>query len=245
MQFTRTMKMADVIHRNYMVLQILPRFGINLGFGDKTIEEVCRDQGIHLNFFLDMLNSYLDKAYFPKKHLQGFSVLLIIEYLKKAHEDYLNTKLPRLEEFILLVTGEKHQKNTDYAKLLKDFFNNYKKEFIHHIKREEEHVYPYILKIEESFRLRKPGPEIVNAIRNYSIVDYANEHDNIEDKLFDLKNIIIKYLPSPVNNLACNELLIELFSLERDLNDHARIEDKIMVPKVQNMEKWLLDSYKL
>ncbi|MBA7528470.1 hypothetical protein ES705_20656 [subsurface metagenome] len=69
-----------------------------------------------------------------------------------------------------------------------------------------------------------------------SIDFFVDTHTNIEDKLYDLKNIIIKYLPPARDYTSSNALLFELFRLERDLNDHARIEDKVLVPKVQFLE---------
>ena len=41
MNITRDMKMADVIHLDYTLLPVITRFGINLGFGDRTVEKVC------------------------------------------------------------------------------------------------------------------------------------------------------------------------------------------------------------
>ena len=40
MLITKNIKMADVIHMNYFTLSVLNRFGIELGFGDKTVEQV-------------------------------------------------------------------------------------------------------------------------------------------------------------------------------------------------------------
>ena len=77
-------------------------------------------------------------------------------------------------------------------------------------------------------------------MENYSIDIFKNEHDNIEEKLFDLKNIIIKYLHQPKDEKLCNKLLYELFNLEQDLNDHSRIEDKVLVPKIREMEKIII-----
>ena len=37
--FSADMKLADVIHADYSLLLLLHRFGINLGFGDKTVQE--------------------------------------------------------------------------------------------------------------------------------------------------------------------------------------------------------------
>ena len=73
-------------------------------------------------------------------------------------------------------------------------------------------------------------------METYSIMDYEDEHDNVEEKLFDLKNLIIKYLPAPKNEATSYKILQELFELEKDLREHARIEDMILVPKVEAME---------
>ena len=36
-----TDKMSDLICENYALLQVLSRFGVSLGFGDKSVQEVC------------------------------------------------------------------------------------------------------------------------------------------------------------------------------------------------------------
>ena len=79
-------------------------------------------------------------------------------------------------------------------------------------------------------------------VKKESIDIYADDHDNVEDKLFDLKNLIIKYLPPADDYTLSNSLLIELFRLEQDLNDHSRIEEKVLVPKMQLIEKQILES---
>ena len=38
--------MCDLVCDRYPVLLIMSRFGIALGFGDKTIGEVCLDSGV-------------------------------------------------------------------------------------------------------------------------------------------------------------------------------------------------------
>jgi len=39
----------------------------------------------------------------------------------------------------------------------------------------------------------------------------------------------------------CQKLLTELFRLEADLEDHSRIEDKVLIPKVKLLEKIALE----
>jgi regulator of cell morphogenesis and NO signaling len=237
------MKMAEVVHLNYHLLPIISRFGIHLGFGERTIEQLCTEYEIDVNFFLVILNSCHDKNYFPRKHLQGFSLKLIIEYLRKSHQYYLNIKIPRIDQLLQQLLIQASGLGGDSLKLIDRFFKEYKIELASHLGREEEKVYPYVFTIEEAFQSHIMSRELVSRIYEYSIDDYENEHDNMEDKLCDLQNIIIKYLPIPLDMNLCHMILMELFRLESDLNDHARIEDKVLVPKVRYMEKWIIDHF--
>jgi regulator of cell morphogenesis and NO signaling len=237
------MKMAEVIHLNYHLLPIISRFGIPLGFGEKTIGQLCHEYNLDVNFFLVILNSYHDKDYFPRKHLQGFPVKLIIDYLRKSHEYYLTIKIPLIAGLLKQLSVQAKGLSGESLQLIDKFFNEYKHELSSHIQREEDKVYPYIFKVEEAYRLEKSSSELVGLIRQYSIDDYENEHDNVEDKLYDLQNIIIKYLPAPLDMNLCHTILMEMFRLESDLFDHARIEDMVLVPKIRFMEKWIEDHF--
>jgi regulator of cell morphogenesis and NO signaling len=236
------MKMAEVIHMNYHLLQLISRFGIKLGFGDKSVKQVCMDHSIDVNFFLEIVNSYHQKDYFPKKQLQGFPLKLIIDYLRKSHDYYLHTKIPHIASLLNQLSVYNRSSKIRSLQLIDTFFNEYKNELAVHIQREEEKVYPYVFAVEKAFISKNPDREIEESIRLYSMEDFEKEHDNIEDKLFDLKNILIKYLPLPVDSNLCHDILVELFKLEDDLSDHTRIENKVLIPKVKYMEKWILEN---
>ena len=49
-------KMIDLISDNYSMLQCLAAFGIRLGFGDKTVQEVCHEQDVDCYTFLATTN---------------------------------------------------------------------------------------------------------------------------------------------------------------------------------------------
>ncbi len=243
MQINRTMPMADVVHLNYLLLPVITRFDIRLGFGNQTVEEVCRKNDVNVDFFLEIVNSYHDPEYFPDRELQHFRLELIINYLEKTHDYYLQVKIPEIEYLIRSLVQTSGRENKERLELLKKFFNEYKEELIDHINREEDKVIPYIQEIENAYLSLNAGESIIKKIKSYSIDDFADEHDNVEDKLFDLKNIIIKFLPPVKDITVCNDILIELFRLEKDLNNHARIEDKVLIPKVKEMEKAILGGF--
>ncbi len=235
MHIHKDMKMADVIHLNHHLLHVINRFGIQLGFGDSSVEKVCHDYKANLDFFLEIVNTYHDPTYFPVGHLQKFPASMLIDYLQKTHQYYLEVKIPEIEAYIQsLIEDVAIEANHLY--LLKDFFDNYKNELVAHINKEEQRVYPYALSLEKMLAKKNPLP-VDEAVReSYSIHEYEEDHDDVESKLFDLKNIIIKYLPSPVESKKFNIILHELFELEKDLNNHGHIEDLILIPIVERME---------
>jgi len=236
MIITKDIKMADVIHMNHFSLSILERFGIELGFGDKSVDETCKIYNVDTDFFLEIINAFIHTEYFPKKQLQNFPVKLITDYLQKTHNYYMLIKVPEIESLIEEM-GLSCSTQKENINLLKRFFSEYKEELGNHIQREENVVFPYTHLIENAFYSDKIDKQTLRQMEEYSIDIFEKEHDNIEEKLYDLKNIIIKYLPQPNNKTLCNNLLHELFGLEKDINDHSRIEDKVLVPKIREMEK--------
>lgn len=240
MYLQKNMKMADLVHLNYLLLNVLNRFGISLGFGDATVEEVCMQHNIDVNFFLDIANTYHHKDYFPKKQLQKYPVKSILQYLRNTHHYYIERKLPELEQ-LLKHTIKICYKEEQTAGLIISFFSGYKEQLIQHIEKEEKDVFPYVYWLESAINSQGQTVTPPN-FEQYSIEHYKNTHDDVEEKLTDLQNLIIKYLPDPCDMYACNKLLFEIFALENDLNDHSRIEEKVMIPKALGIEKDLKDK---
>jgi regulator of cell morphogenesis and NO signaling len=236
MHISKDMKMVDVVHLNHHLIHIIHRFGIQLGFGEKTIVELCSEYGIDLPFFLEVLNTYHDPSYFPIHHLQQFGASQLIAYFRRTHQDYLEHWIPEIEE-LLHVLMKRPDLESDSRTLLSGFFQQYKRELTNHIQNEESIVYPYVLALER-YTLSGCAQDL-DYLRSlqYSIRKYEDEHDDVEAKLFDLKNIIIKYIPKPNDSRLLNRILHELFELEADLNNHAHMEDLILVPIVEQMER--------
>lgn len=232
------MKMSDVVHYNYKLLPIINRFGIQLGYGDSTVDEVCKEYKVETNFFLLIINTYLNKHDIPKEFIPSFPMKMLLEYIQEAHKYYINVKVPELAKLIdQLSLSDKQDDKT--KSILNSFFKEYQKELEEHIQNEEDEVIPYILSLINAYEKNELNETIISAIEENSIVQYERDHTDVEEKLLDLKNIIIKYIPPAENSHLKNTILIELFRLEEDLNDHARIENNVLIPKVKSIEKEL------
>lgn len=235
------MKMADAIHHNHLLLPVINRLGIHLGFGDHSIEQLCEEKGINIDFFLMIVNAFLDHDINKTMKLDNVSVEQVVNYLKATHQYYLERMIPEVENRInaLIQHSDINQKQ---FLLVKNFFEEYKNEFYTHIKHEEHSIYPYVLEVNQANIKGVLESELKQKIQKEPIDSYAEEHSDIESKLFDLKNILIKYLPESKNSYLRNQVLNALFKLENDLNDHSRIENMVLVPMISVMENELLKS---
>ena len=85
-----TDKMSDLICENYALLQVLSRFGISLGFGDRNVREVCEINNVDCNTFLAVVNYLIEDSFRMQDHLEGISIQSLMSYLREAHSYFLD-----------------------------------------------------------------------------------------------------------------------------------------------------------
>ena len=215
-------KMITLIADNYNILESLGRFGINLGFGDKTVKEVCEDQNVDTYTFLAIVNFSIN-GYRESDENGRISVPTLLHYLKASHEYFLDYQLPSIRKELLEALDE----NDNLARLIMKLYDSYSREIRMHMKYEEQNVFPYVDK------LLKGEPE-----DDYDIETFSKHHGQTTLKLRELKNIIIKYLPSDsMQNNKLMAVLTDLYKCELWLGQHAEVEDYIFVPAIRRLER--------
>ena len=89
-QYKLTDKLSYVIANDYRLLQIMSRFGISLGFGEKTITDVCHQCGVNADTFLTVINYVKDGAENRPQRVEHVSVASLLDYLKRTHAFFLS-----------------------------------------------------------------------------------------------------------------------------------------------------------
>ena len=222
--FSGNMKLAGLISANHSLILMLPRFGIPLGFGDGSVSDICRKHNVSEDFFLLVCNVYTFDTYRPdKEELCGMDMSLLVPYLLASHRYYLKERLPHIEHHLQKIANHAAAK---YGDMLMRFFDGYKQEVFAHFNYEEHTVFPYIGRLLNG-----------TMSETYHIRDFAKSHSDVEDKLNDLTQILFKYLPGNVLPDESIEVVFDIFQLSADLNKHTLIEEKILVPYVEMLEK--------
>ena len=84
-KYKPTDKMIDLISDNYSLLQVMSRFGLSLGFGDKTVKEVCELNGVDCRTFLIVVNFMAEGFSRLDGDKDDISIPALIDYLRQAH----------------------------------------------------------------------------------------------------------------------------------------------------------------
>ena len=211
------MKMADMIASNYDLILMLPRFGIPLGFGEKSVKEVCRERGVDENFFLTVCNIYSFDDYRPDdEEVAAIDHRLVVEHLQASHRYYIEERLPHMQHHLDHVAESAGDQS---SALLKKYFADYCREVRDHVRREERNLISMLDTLSD-------GEPLSKAVTDH----YVKSHDNIKDKLSDLTQIIYKYIPGERLNEEMMELVFDIMQLSRDLEKHAMIEELLLLP---------------
>ncbi len=137
-----SMKMADLVNLDFTLVGVLSRMGIPFGFGDATVEEVCRRQGVHTGSFLLICSVYAFDGYRPAKEaLDKADLHDIVRYLHLSHDYYIHVAL---KELSLALDSLMEPCGARERKVLDTFFEGYKEELLKHFAYEEETVFPHV-----------------------------------------------------------------------------------------------------
>lgn len=200
MVYSTKHKMAELMSKEPRIASLIGRFGIPFGVGDQTIEEVCQAASVDAYTFLSIVNFQLHHQSFE---LERIDVNTVKTYIKNAHDDYLQYRLPNLRRTLLeaMPSEDDHQ------------------------------VVVLILRYYDAFvqLLRKHmRDEDAGAVK---VHERDNQH--IVRKIDELINIIVKYYPGEHSSelspmVVC--ALESLYHVEEDILAHCEIEDQILVP---------------
>lgn len=225
-------KMISLIRDNYDLLQMLGSFGIQLGFGDKTVQETCELNGVDTYTFLSVVNFTIngsgeyERTFSNEKQVyadERLSVPTLIHYLEASHAYYLDFQLPFIRRELTECLNEKDS----LGQLILRLYDEYSHEIRRHMQYEQKTLFPYVRAL-----LAGKTPN------EYSIETFSKHHGAADKKLRELKLLIIKYLPNDgLHNNMLTATLHDIYDNEQWLYQHSMVEDYIFVPAIRRLEQ--------
>ncbi|MEG2849398.1 MAG: LuxR C-terminal-related transcriptional regulator [Bacteroidales bacterium] len=193
------MILSEVVYKNPTIIPILSRFGISLGLGDMSVSEVTEKYNLDTDFFLLVLNTYLNEDYYPQMELKGLNSNMVAQYLSKTRKYYLEVQLPNIEKHLNAFIGMSMAIGGNNANnplmLLKKLLDNFKASLL----------------VDENN----------NDLEN---TDSLQPHQILQD----MQEVLIKFLQGNYNHNLCYATIFAMHSLELDIVKHIRIRKRVL-----------------
>lgn len=199
------------------VLQLLHRFGIPLGVSDKSIYDICQENGVDCNTLLAVVNFAQKNEYHPMSDIDIPTLRL---YLENAHVYFLDFQLPRIRQ-MLLEAISLSDSDKQIPMLIIQFFDNYVNEIRAHIAHENDYTFEQHATDDDHIAMK--AHELKNLIIKYYPRNLQSSKMLEQDRLL-------------------YAVLDDLQHFEKELALHCAIEDKIMLPAMEHASEQDTDS---
>ncbi len=202
--YKSTDKICDLMAHEEDAIQIISRFGLEMGVGEQTIAQVCELHDVHTPTFLAIVNY---KVFHQKALPDDIDLPTLQRYLQNAHNYFLNFRLPRLRRALIeaIIPADP---TTKIPGLILRCYDEFVDEIRTHIEHENAGLYEEHEHDDE--RITGKLTEIKNLIIKY----YPTKPTSMEGTV----------------TYTLISFMSDLWHTEHDFADHCAIEDDILRP---------------
>lgn len=204
-----TDKMCDLMSHEEDAIQIISRFGLEMGVWEQTIEQVCSSHGVHTPTFLAVVNY---KVFKHRAVPADIDIPTLQRYLRNAHTYFLDFRLPRLRRSLIeaIIPADP---TTKIPWLILRCYDEFVDEIRIHIDHENKGMYDE--HEHDDQRITDKLTEIKNLIIKY----YPTKPTSTEGTV----------------TYTLISVMSDLWHTEQDFADHCAIEDDILRPALTNI----------
>ena len=197
-------KICDLMAHEEDAIQIISRFGLEMGVGEQTIAEVCDAHHVHTPTFLSIVNY---KVFHQRAHSADIDVPTLQRYLHNAHTYFLDFRLPRLRRSLIeaIIPADPM---TKIPGLILRCYDEFVDEIRTHIEHENQGLFDE--HVHDDQRITDKLTEIKNLIIKYYPTQPTSSEGTVTYTLISVMS--------------------DLWHTEHDFADHCAIEDDILRP---------------
>ena len=237
MTLTITKNVRDYAIETPQTIPVFEKLGIDYCCGgNRPLEEACAAANLNLDEVLKSLETALAEPVRPNdRELRAGSLAELISHIVKTHHAYVRTQIPEAERLMEKVYS-KHGANHPELAHIRGVFHGLGQELMAHLMKEENILFPYIERMEESVVqhdpiLPPPFGTVANPVRMME-----HEHDSAGVALKALRETSQGYTPPADACTSFQALYTALANFEKDLHQHIHLENNVLFPRALQME---------
>lgn len=219
--------------------RIFERAGIDYCCGGgKSLEEACASANLSVDTVLDSLELAEQQARTKQKARNWQTELLadLVDHINSTHHKYTREEIARLRPLLDRVVSVHGMKHAELLRI-RAIFNGLAQELTTHMMKEEQVLFPYIVRMEESVMQKEPLlPARFGTVQN-PVAMMAHEHESVGEALRALRQASGEYMPPADACISYQTLYKTLAEFETDLHQHIHLENNILFPRAIEMER--------
>ena len=204
--------------------------------GNRPLEDACAAANLNVDEVLKSLETTLAEPVRPSdREARAGSLAELISHIVKTHHLYVRTQIPEIGKLLEKVYTKHGENHSELAKI-RGLFHGVGQELMMHMMKEENILFPYIERMEESVVqhdpiLPAPFGTVANPVRMME-----HEHDNAGAALKAMRDASQGYTPPADACTSFRALYTALENFEKDLHQHIHLENNVLFPRALQME---------
>ena len=237
MTLTITKTVRDYAIETPQTIPVFEKLGIDYCCGgNRPLEDACAAANLKLDDVLQSLEAALAEPARPTdRELRAGSLAELMSHIVKTHHGFIRAQIPEIERLMDKVYS-KHAANHAELAHIRSVFHGLGQELTTHLMKEENILFPYIERMEESVVqhepiLPPPFGTVANPVRMME-----HEHDDAGAAIKALRDASQGYTPPPDACTSFQALYTALENFEKDLHQHIHLENNVLFPRALQME---------
>jgi regulator of cell morphogenesis and NO signaling len=205
--------------------------------GSRTLGETCAQANIPVEQVLSRLQEGLTTAQ-PEAGRDWTKAPLadLIAHINGAHHVYIRAESPRIETLAGKVVGV-HGKNHPELLEVQNLFSGLAEELSVHLMKEEQVLFPFIVRMEEAAIAGEPAPPAMFGTVANPVRMMMQEHDGAGYAIKRLREITKDYAVPADACISYATLYAALKAFEADIHQHIHLENNILFPRAVALEE--------
>ncbi|MEP6716903.1 MAG: iron-sulfur cluster repair di-iron protein [Terriglobia bacterium] len=238
MAITTERTVSEIAIENPASTRIFESLGIDYCCGGKIpLRDACFKANVSPETVLQLIDNLkgADGETEPEKWVFApFAELT--GHIVNHHHEYVRSAAPRLLDLLGKVKA-RHGKSHPEVTAINDVFSGLYEDFLVHMLKEEQMLFPYLNSMDSAVRAGKtPPPASFGSVTN-PIQHMLADHDDSGDAMARIATLSQGYQVPPDGCPTFRALYHGLAEFERNLHRHVHLENNILFPRALQMEK--------
>jgi len=234
---TATQSIREIVAAEPSAAAVFERFEIDLcSQADAELERVCTELQLSVDQVLEKLADAESRARGTTvPDVENYSLARLIQHIVRTHHQAVRQELPRLAELSQRIAG-KHGEKAPQFNAMAPLIEQLRSEMFAHLEKEEQVLFPYILRLEEAAQDRAAAPYACFRSVAQPISMMVREHDSAEGIVAELRRLTSGFEPP---EWACPRnaaFHASLAAFEKDLRQHVHLENDLLFPRAIALE---------